>query len=345
MTDRDEKLKMAVQVIIIAAAITVLLLAASKLVSLLVLVFGAAVIGLLIRSFADLIEDHSPLSGGWSLAVALTVIVLVIGCLGWLFGSHVGGQFNQLAERFTEAWDWVEEQLRQSPAGSALLSSFDATAAGNSIISNIGRAAMSFVSALADFVLLIFGAVFIALNPALYLRGLVLLVPKDRRPVVEEALRDSGRAVKKWMAGQFVSMLIVGVLTGLGLWLVGVPSAIALGIVAGVSEIIPWLGPIIASVPALLIALTEGPQTALLTLVVLVVVQQIEGSIVMPVVQKKVVSLPPALTIFGVVAMGLLFGPVGLIFAAPLLVVAYVLVKRLYVQEALDTDTEIPGER
>lgn len=198
-------------------------------------------------------------------------------------------------------------------------------------------------SALTDVILILFGSIFIAINPGLYRRGLVALVPKRRREVADEALGDSGRALKNWMLGQLVSMAAIGILTAAGLMLIGLPSALALGLLAGLLEIIPYAGPIIAAIPALLVALTQGPETALLTLAVFLIVQQIEGSLIMPLVQKKAVLLPPALTVFGVVAFGLLFGVVGLIFAAPLLVVAYVLVKRLYIEEALGSDAKVPG--
>jgi predicted PurR-regulated permease PerM len=160
---------------------------------------------------------------------------------------------------------------------------------------------------------------------------LSFVLHQDLAVGLEEALRGA-------LSGE------LSLLTGLGLWLVGVPSPLALGLIAGLLEIIPYAGPIISAVPGLILALTQSPTEALWALLVYVVVQQIEGNILMPVVQKKAVSLPPALTVFGVVAAGILFGIPGLTFAGPLLVVAFVLVKRLYVRGALGTSTPVPGE-
>jgi predicted PurR-regulated permease PerM len=194
-----------------------------------------------------------------------------------------------------------------------------------------------------ELVVVLFGIVFIAADPALYRRGLTLLFPREHRPLADEALVDAGLALRQWVIGLFVVMVFIGVFCGLGLWLVGVPSAVGLGLIAGTLELIPYLGPIISAVPVALVAATRGPDTLLLGLAVMLVVHWVEAAVVSPLAAKKVVSLPPAVSVFGVIAGGMLFGPVGLIFASPLLVVAMVLVKRLWVEEALHTPTHVPG--
>jgi predicted PurR-regulated permease PerM len=146
------------------------------------------------------------------------------------------------------------------------------------------------------------------------------------------------------MLGTFVSMGVVGLVTGIGLWLIGVPSALALGLLAGLLEFVPIIGPIAASVPAILLAFSHSTEMALWTAGLFILVQQLEGNLIQPIVQRYAVDLPPALLLFSVVAGGLLFGIVGIIFAAPLTVVTFVLVKRLYVREVLDTETKLPHE-
>jgi predicted PurR-regulated permease PerM len=139
-------------------------------------------------------------------------------------------------------------------------------------------------------------------------------------------------------------MATIGTVTGIGLWLIGVPSALTLGILAGPLEFVAIICPIIAAIPALLIALTQGVDTASWTLALYVVVQQLESNLVQPIVQKAV-EMPPALLLFSIVTGGLLFGLIGVLLAAPMTFPAHVLVKRLYVMEALDTRTSIPGNR
>jgi predicted PurR-regulated permease PerM len=157
-------------------------------------------------------------------------------------------------------------------------------------------------------------------------------------------VQKSGHALRLWLFGQIVAMVIVGVLTGAGLSLIGVPSALALGLLVGLAEFVPFLGPIFAAIPALLIAFNQGSQAALLTLALFVIVQQIEGYVVTPLVQQKVATLPAAVTLFAIVAAGVLFGIAGVVLAAPLTVVVYVLIKQLYVREALHTATPVPGD-
>jgi predicted PurR-regulated permease PerM len=172
----------------------------------------------------------------------------------------------------------------------------------------------------------------------------VKLVPEAKRDLTREALTDSGKALRLWLKAQLVAMVLIGLLTGIGLWILGVPSALALGIIAGLLEFVPFVGPIIAAIPAVLIALAIDPQLALWTVLLYVLIQNIEGYAVQPIIQSWAVEVPGAVLLFALLASGALFGPLGVIFAAPLTVVVYVLVKRLYVREALDTPTPIPGE-
>jgi predicted PurR-regulated permease PerM len=198
--------------------------------------------------------------------------------------------------------------------------------------------------AMANLFLVVVGGLYIATNPRLYRTGLLKLVPAERRELTGTALRDTGRSLRLWLVGQLVSMVLVGTLTGVGLWLIGVPSALVLGLLAGLLEFVPLVGPIVAAIPGLLIAATQGTETLLWALALYFVLQQLEGNIIQPLVQQRAVSLPPALLLFALVAFGTLFGIAGLLLAAPLTVVLFVAVKRLYVREALGTPTPIPGE-
>lgn len=294
MSQRSDTLHVIVKAILIGALVAILIIAAAKLLDLLILAFGATVIAVLVRGLAHEVERRSPISGGWSLAAALLIIIAVIGAVGWLFGTQIGIQFAQLTEILPAAWASLKEQLATLPGGPEIISSLEQPSANGDLLSRVGGVVQSLAGALADLILLLFGAIFIAADPGLYQRGLVMLVPKKKRPLADQALCESGRALRKWMLGQFASMASIGLLTCLGLWLIGVPSAVALGLVAGVAEIIPWAGPFIAAVPIIIVAFAAGPETALLALAVIVAVQQVEGSLIMPYIQKKAVALPPA---------------------------------------------------
>jgi predicted PurR-regulated permease PerM len=163
--------------------------------------------------------------------------------------------------------------------------------------------------------------------------------------MAESATRTpSTRAASRWLLGQLLAMMFVFVLTGLGLRAIGVRAALALALLAGLAEFVPIIGPVVSAIPALLIALAEGWQTALWTLLLYLAIQQVESNLITPLVQHRVVSLPPAVALFALVAFGLLFGSLGVLFATPLAVVIFVGVKKLWVRETLGEPTELPGE-
>jgi predicted PurR-regulated permease PerM len=139
-----------------------------------------------------------------------------------------------------------------------------------------------------------------------------------------------GTTLQWWFVGRFASMAVTGVLTGIGLWIAGVPMALALGFIAGLLAFVPFVGPIVAAIPGLLVGWVQGPMTALYALIVYVVVQALEGNLITPVIQKKAVAVPPALLISGQLLLGSLFGAWGLLWATPLIVVTMVIVKMLY---------------
>jgi predicted PurR-regulated permease PerM len=327
--------------LVIAIAIVAVALLVWRLSDLLLLVFGAVLVAVILRAVAMPFRERLGLPHGLSLLIAVLLLFALIGGLAALFGAQAMGQAVALQEAIPAAW---QELLRRlEPIG--LAQPLQGLAAGGeSIVSRIGNVAMSVGSGLADTLLVLAGGIYLAAEPGLYRTGLLKLVPERARPLVDEAMKDSGRALMLWLKGRLVSMTIVGILTWIGLVLLGVPAAVALAVVAFLLEFIPFLGPILSAIPAILLAMAISPTLALWTGGLYLLIQQLEGNIVEPLVQKRAVSMPPVLLLFAVVAGALLFGMTGVILAAPLTVVLFVLVKRLYVREALDTPTPIPGE-
>ena len=313
--------------------------------SLLLLIFGAVLVAVIFRAIADPIRRLTRAPDSLAVAIAVLLVIAMLGLASWMFGSEVSAQARTLAESLPEAWRSFERRIGEMGLGDRLQNMTEgATPGGSGVLSSVGRFVMSLGSGIADTLIVIVGGIYLAAQPRLYRRGMLKLVPPHRRALAGEALEDSGRALRLWLKGQLISMLVVGLIVGAGLWLIGVPSALALGLLAGLLEFIPLVGPIIAALPALLIALTLGPETALWTLGLYLLVQQIEGNVLQPVVQQYAVHLPAVILLFSLLGFGMLFGALGIILAAPLTVVVYVLMKRLYVKEALGTPTPIPGE-
>jgi predicted PurR-regulated permease PerM len=132
-------------------------------------------------------------------------------------------------------------------------------------------------------------------------------------------------------------MLCVGAITAAGLLVLGVPLALALGIIAGLLNFVPYLGPVLSGVPAVLIAFTQSPGDALNTLLLFVLIQNIEGYVLTPMLQRRAVSIPPALGIVAIVGLGSLFRIYGVLFGTPLLLVIMILVWMLYVEDNLNS--------
>jgi predicted PurR-regulated permease PerM len=223
---------------------------------------------------------------------------------------------------------WGEYLLEQGPPAREV---FGQVAQFSRLTGLLSGLADILVSAVIILTVGIFGAA----NPALYRDGLLHLVPFMKRERARETADAVAFNLRWWLLGQFFLMVVIGATTTLGLWLIGVPLAITLGLIAGMLEIVPYIGPWLSGVPAVLIALPLGPWPILLTVGLYLALHILEGYILLPLVQQKAVHLPPVLTLVMQALMGTLMGLMGLFVAAPLTVAAVVLVKMLYVKDTL----------
>ncbi|MGB7370969.1 AI-2E family transporter [Erythrobacter sp.] len=329
----------------IVLALCALAFLAWQLRSVLLLVFGSVLVAVMFRALAAPICRWTGMGEKPAVGLAVLLVVGLLVLAGWLFGAEVRAQVLTLVETVPQAWQSFELRIGDSDLGEELRTmGADAAPSGGSLLSGFAAALMSFGTGLADAFVVVVGGIYLALQPRLYREGLLKLFPAERRDLIDNAVGGAGRALRLWLGGQLVSMTVIGLLTGFGLYLIGVPSAVALGLLAGFLEFIPLIGPVIAAVPALLIALAIDPQLALWTLLLYLVIQQIEGNLLQPVVQQFAVDLPAVILLFSILAFGTLFGIVGILLAAPLAVLVYTLITRLYVREALDTPVSMPGE-
>jgi predicted PurR-regulated permease PerM len=333
--------------LLIAILILILVLFLGQILHVLLLAFGAVLVAVLLRALSNLLTRHTPLRDRWAFGIAVVLLLLLVGSASWLFGSEVRAQVTDLAGRLPEAWkafqqrfgqsDWMQQLTEQVRGGGA-------GAGSSGMLAKLGGLVAAILRGTTDFIIMLFGGFYLALHPDIYRRGVIMLMPKSCHHQAGEALHSCGEALRLWLLGQLVSMLLVGMLTTIGLVLIGVPSALALGLLAALAEFVPVIGPIAAAIPGLLIAMTVDMNTALWTLLLYLLIQQIEGNVIQPLVQRRMVALPPALLIFAILAMGIVFGPLGILFAAPLTVVAFVLVKRLYVRDTLGEQIWVPGD-
>ncbi|HWI76876.1 MAG TPA: AI-2E family transporter [Sphingomicrobium sp.] len=311
----------------------------------LVLLFGAVVTATVIRAIADPFTKHMRVPSAAAVLIAVLLIVLVLAGVGWLLGRQIAAQTQSLTDTLPAALNRVDDWLASFGLAHPIQSWLDELHShGGALVSRFGSWASSASSGVANLLIVFFGGIFIAAQPRFYKTGAIKLVPAANRSLVAEAMDESEHALRLWLRGQLAAMLIIGVMTAAGLWLLGIESWLVLGILAGFFEFIPFAGPILSAIPGVLIALVQSPELALWTALMYVFVQHSEAYLIQPLVQQYAVDVPAVVLLFALLAFAILFGVVGVFFAAPLTVVSYVLVKRLYVVEALDTPTPIPGQ-
>ena len=163
-------------------------------------------------------------------------------------------------------------------------------------------------SFLAGCMVMIFLGIYLAAEPTLYRNGLSTLVPLEWRKKVNDTSDDVADALRLWLLGQLMDMLIVGVLSGVAVWLIGLPSPIALGVIAGVADFVPYVGPIVAAIPAVLVAVTLNLTAVFWTALAYLLIYQSEGQLIMPLIQQRIIFIPPALMLASIISLSVLFG-------------------------------------
>jgi predicted PurR-regulated permease PerM len=313
--------------------------------SVLVLLFGAVMVATVFRAIADQFEKHLRLPERVAILFSVLLVVAVIVGMVWAIGAQVSAQAHRLAVTLRYAAQIIDERLVSVGLGHPVGQWIQSVHAGGGLIGTDLKGFLSSVTlSAASFLIVFFGGIFLAAQPRLYGIGFVKLIPPAQRRLVAEAMEECDRALRLWLKGQLWAMILIFLMTWAGLALLGVQSALLLALISGTLEFIPYAGAITSSIPAIMVALVQGPELALWVVGLYVVVHHVEAYVVQPVIQQFAVEIPAVVTLFALLAFGLLFGFLGILLAAPLAVASYVLVKRLYVIEALDTPTPIPGE-
>lgn len=326
--------------VLIVFALGVLGLALWMLSDLLLLIFAAILCAVALRALMAPLVQATGMREPLALATVVLLVVLLAAALVMQFGSKLSEQTAFVLQNAPAALQSLLktlslEDISKDLGGSAI----------GELASRMVTIGSSIIEGAAAFILIVVGGIYLAAAPQTYRRGLISVFPERWRSAITSTVDDSAFALGRWLYAQLIAMVIVGVLTGIGMWLVGVPSPLALGLIGGATEFIPILGPIVGAIPALLLASGEGFEVMLAALAVAVVVQQLENNVIMPFVVGRVVELPAAVGLFATVAMGLLFGPLGLLLGYPLAIVADVAIRRLYMRETLGKRVEIPAER
>ncbi len=325
------------RILVWAFGIVVVVTVCWALADIVLLVFAAVLLACVLRGGADWLAKHVGGPPGLWLAAILVGLVGGFGLTLWIRGPIIAGQLHdiweQLKNQVSSIWDrYGSADWLQPVVGRIKGYVDDGTHKIAGVAAGVGT---STLGGLGSLLVMVVTAVFFAIDPTLYIAGTASLMPKSWRPRAEEVLCDIGHTLRWWFVGQFLDMCAVGILTAIGLYALGVKLAFTLALIAALFNFVPYIGALAGAVPAVLVALGQGPQTALYTAILFTAVQTLEGNVIAPLIQKRTVELAPVLTILSQTVLGSLFGPLGLILATPVTAAGVELVKKVYIEDIL----------
>ncbi|HEX6938979.1 MAG TPA: AI-2E family transporter [Longimicrobiales bacterium] len=313
---------------------------------LLFVAFFAALVALFLSIFVDRLEAAG-FPRAFAAVLVLVVLLTVVGALFLVAWPTLREQLLVIRRELPQAVGGVEAWFRAQYTAVTGEVGRPRPELAAQLRDRLGREAVDIVAgalpllntvvgAAFGIFVVVFAGLYLTIEARLYVSGLTRLFPPSARPRIEHALREAGADLRHWILGTAINMLVIGVATTVGLALMGIPAALALGLIAGLLEFIPIYGPILSAVPAVAVALLLSPSDAIWVVVLYIVIQQLEANLLTPLVMKGAVRLPPALTLLFGALMAVLFGFLGLLLAVPILAATLALVRRLYVERLED---------
>ncbi|CAN5296503.1 AI-2E family transporter [soil metagenome] len=324
------------QRVALVVVVVVVMLLVWRLSELVILVFGAIIVATALLTLAGLVERKLRVPRRYSVLATVILVVALLTLVGYLIGGALADQLVNLRERIPAAGRAALDWASTHRSGQTALQYWESMKDEGVPWDKIAGYAGLTLGAVGTLGLMVVMGLYVAVSPELYRRGVLRLSPKAYRARLDDALTASGEGLALWLQGQAISMLVVGVSTAVGLWLLGIPLALAVGLISGLLAFIPFFGAIAGGLLAVLLAFIEGPQAALYVALLCIAIQQLEGHVITPIVQSRTVALPPVLGLAAAIVFGVLFGIMGVMFATPLMVIVMVLVQKLYVEGILD---------
>lgn len=328
------------------ALVPVLLVAVAwKTAQALLLLFAGYLVSLFLRHPTDLLARRTRLSHLPAFAlVLLGLVVLAVGAGFWL-APRLAEQFQELSRQLPEAFrqlmervddrrwfQWADDRL--GPMG------------GEGGVSWLQRALGIFstvAGAVTGVLIVLWASIYFAATPGRYAEGFLQLVPPGRRDHVGDVLGRTDSKLRQWMVGKASAMAIVGVLTWIGLAVLGIPLAFTLALIAALLTFVPNFGPIASTVPPALLALAQSPIKALWVVLLFLGIQAVESYLITPMIQEEAIEMPPGLLLASQIVFALLFGFMGVVVATPLMAALLVLIRGFYVEDVLESQAAPPG--
>ncbi len=312
----------------LVTAAAAILLAIWLISDVLMVVFAATLLAVILHGCAGLVHRFTKLPYWAALLVVIVVIVALLAGLGLVAGPGLSEQATKLRQSLGQQVHGLHDRLSHYNWGRAILDQVPSSLGGDKqgsapgvpsgVAGSVAGALGSAIGLFGTVVVVVISGLYLASAPSVYVNGAIRLVPEVHRAKAKELFQTAGNALWMWSAGQALDMLVVGILSGVGLWIIGVPLALVLGVVAGLFNFVPYFGAITGAIPAILIAFSVGATTGVETVILYCVIQAFEGYVMSPLIQKQAVDMPPGLTILSQTAFGTILGIPGVIFATPL---------------------------
>ncbi len=304
----------------------------------LLLAFAAVLMACVLRGASEILHRRTGVGSGLSLLAVVVAAALFLGILLWWRGTAIAEQAAEMVDQLTNQTQRLWEQLGTTAWGSLVGRQLRgaAEAVRSGLTGYVPSVASSVLGIGGSVVVVVATALFLAASPQMYVSGSLRLLPKGWRPRGREVAQQIGTNLQLWFLGQAADMIIVAILVGAGLFLLGVPLAATLAIFAGFLNFIPYVGALAGAVPAILVAFSQSPTLALWVALLFVGVQMLEGNAIAPLIQKRTVSLPPAITILSQTILGTLFGAFELVLATPLVAMLLTAVRIIYIEGVLE---------
>ena len=285
------------------------------------ILFGALVLANGMNAVACFLARKLRIRYALGLLAVVTTGLIALGAVGWFFGATINTQLEELSDKIPEGLQWLTNQIEARPYTRDLLSKLeinDLSGTTGWIAKTLTPILRSFLGAAGSLVVMAIVSIYLAAQPERYRSGALRLLPISARSKASELLDATGNILGRWLAGQVAVMATVGLLSGVGLWLLGIDAAFVLGLVGGLMSFVPYLGSVLTAVLATLFALAQGPYHAAAVIVMYICVHFVEGNFITPLIQAEATSLPPAITLLAVISCAILFGPSAAFLAAPL---------------------------
>jgi predicted PurR-regulated permease PerM len=315
----------------IVALLVILILITRVAFNVLLMALAGSLIAVYFHGLGDVIQRITKFNRLISMIISITGSVIILGLLVWFMGSKIQNQVAALSDTLPHTISSAKAKMAETPLGRKTL---DYLSGDNS--DKLMATARDFFSTsfgvLGDMYIILFLGIFFTVSPSLYKDGMIKLIPENSKPLAKCVLDRTSLALKGWLKGTMLSMVMIIILLPAALGIVGIPVALVLGLLTAILVLVPNIGSFAAMIPGVLLAWTISFNTAVIVAIIYIAVQTLVGNIVLPLIQKRMINLPPALTLISQLIMGALSGVLGIVLAVPLLAIVIILVDELYVK-------------